>query len=423
MSEGQRGLALITALLVLSFLTIVGGALLTTTTIDVKISDNYITNIQLQFLAEAGTEAARETLRVSVNSISTALGTAAGHDGTLSTARDLTALLATDDQPLLPANNALRATGQALVDQSGQTMGTYHVFVRNDSADGAVATADTNDVVELVSIARIGNATKTIVTVVKRGSFPPIPAALTLNGGVCAGNSPKCFEAANSNLFHIDGDDQAGSGNSENAIGVISHQDDDGVTNAIPSNRQANYTGFDGGIPNVGDVSGELAGTLTTTSGLETLVSSIASSSTDSHTPGLGRETVIGSIGGADDYRVVTVHGDCDFGPGTGYGILLVRGVLRVRGNFTWNGLILVIGQGELHWNDGGNGEVQGGIFIAKTRGTRTANDPLGPMLPTRGDVVADVNGGGGNGVRYDTTMINNANSTFPYSPISIREY
>jgi len=41
----------------------------------------------------------------------------------------------------------------------------------------------------------------------------------------------------------------------------------------------------------------------------------------------------------------------------------------------------------------------------------------------TLGDVIADFNGGGGNGIQYDTGEIASANSTFPYSPISIREY
>ena len=54
--ERDRGVALILALLVLSFLTILGGALLTTSTIDIWISDNYKTVTQSLYLAEAGIE-------------------------------------------------------------------------------------------------------------------------------------------------------------------------------------------------------------------------------------------------------------------------------------------------------------------------------------------------------------------------------
>src|SRR3954468_10076835 len=48
--QQNRGVALILALLVLSFLTILGGALLTTSTIDIWISDNYKTYTQALYV-------------------------------------------------------------------------------------------------------------------------------------------------------------------------------------------------------------------------------------------------------------------------------------------------------------------------------------------------------------------------------------
>ena len=59
----ERGVALIVALLFLSFLTMLGGALLTTSTIDIWISDNYKTSTESLYLAEAGIEEARELIR------------------------------------------------------------------------------------------------------------------------------------------------------------------------------------------------------------------------------------------------------------------------------------------------------------------------------------------------------------------------
>ncbi len=61
--RSDRGMALITTLLILSFLTILGAGMLTSTTVDTRISDNYRANMQLLFLAEAGLEAGRESLR------------------------------------------------------------------------------------------------------------------------------------------------------------------------------------------------------------------------------------------------------------------------------------------------------------------------------------------------------------------------
>ncbi len=418
--KSQKGMALITALMLLAFLTIIGGALLTATTIDVKIGNNYKTNTQLLFLAEAGIEAARETLRASANTLDVDLLAAAGGTADdLATSTDLTALLATDDAPVLPVAVGLRTTGQTLTDPDGRTVGTYHVFMRNDAAEGDTTTTDTNDIVTLVSIAQIGSATKTIEADVKKGSFPPIPAALTLNGGIGT------FDATNSNIFDVSGFDDAGSGNDESAIGVISAGDDTTVTSEIqgPPDRSGNYAGDSGGTPDVEDISGDMAGMLTTVAGLEDIADSIEASATDSYTPGFGSTTALGSFGSSSDYHVVAVNGNATIGPGTGYGSLMVRGSLTVSGNFSWYGLILLIGQGELYWNGGGNGAIEGGIFIAKTRDAQTVSDPLGPVRATRGDVIADFNGGGGNGIQYDTGEIAAANSSFPYSPISIREY
>lgn len=264
---------------------------------------------------------------------------------------------------------------------------------------------------------RVGNASRTIGALVKRGSFPPIPAALTLNGGV------GLFDAPHSSLFQVDGNDHAGSGDNRSAIGVISDGDDTAVTNAIPLNRVANYAGAGGVTPDVANIGDDLSGMLTTVSGLESMVDAISNIATETYRPGFGNEAAIGDIGSAADYRVVVVNGDVDFGPGDGYGILLVRGVVTLGGGFSWNGLILAIGQGEIHWNGGGNGVVRGGMFIAKTRDTATALSPLGPLRATRGDVTADFNGGSGNGILYDTATIANAAGSFPYTPIAITEY
>ena len=408
-------------LMLLAFLSLVGGALLTSTTLDLRIGANYRTKTQLLFLAEAGIEAGRAALKDSANDLSTDLGRSAGTDGILSTSRDLTTLLSSDDRPLLPGAVGLRTTGESQVDPTGRRIGTYHVFMRNDPADGETITADSNNVVTLLSIARIGEATLTIEADVQRGRFPPIPAALTLDGKV------GLFHAADSSLFQIDGNDQAGSGNDENAIGVISIEDETVVKDAIPDESENNYAGNGNRLPppaDVADISAELRGRLTTVSGVESLVSAISSSATDTYEPGFGNAASIGDIGGPTDSRVVVVDGDANVGPGTGFGMLLVRGVLTVRGNFSWHGLILVIGQGELRWNGPSNGEVQGGVFIAKTRNDdEDASNPFGTVSHSRGSVIADFNGGGGNGIRYNTSMIDKANGNFAYSPIAIREY
>src|SRR5947207_5501008 len=125
-SRENRGVALILALLILSFLTVLGGALLTTSTIDIWISDNYKTSTQTLYVAEAGIDHAREMLRTSASTPTQLLTAAAGPDRLLSTSTDLSTLLASDDQPLIPSDPSLRSVGQPLIDSSGQIAGYYY---------------------------------------------------------------------------------------------------------------------------------------------------------------------------------------------------------------------------------------------------------------------------------------------------------
>jgi hypothetical protein len=173
--ESDRGVALILALLVLSFLTVIGTALLTTAAIDLWISDNYKSATQNLYMAEAGIDQAREILRTSASTPTQLLAAAAGADGQLLTSVDLPTLLASDDQPLIPASPSLRSTGQPFTDNSGRTIGHFYVWLRNDSVDGVSNTTDSNTVLRLLSFGQVGNTRKVIEVVVQKGRFPNLP--------------------------------------------------------------------------------------------------------------------------------------------------------------------------------------------------------------------------------------------------------
>jgi hypothetical protein len=411
----------VTSLLILSFLSILGGALLSATTVDVTIANNYQSNAQTHLLAESGIEAGRAALS-SAGPLNDALQDAGGPDGALASSTGLVTLLATDDQPLIPSDPASRAAGQLLLDTEGNPVGRYHVWLRNDHVDGESSIVDTNRVVTLVSIARIGNSTKTIEVVLRRGDFPTVPAALTLNGPI------DYFDNPSSNNFYIDGDD----GNdppeaSEHAIGVISALDDATVSSEIagPPNRSSRYTGGGGVTPDVQNVAADLNSAMLTVHGLEDYVETFAAAADSLYNPDFDQTTSIGNVGDPADYPVTVVNGNASVGPVTGYGVLVVRGNLTLSGNTSWYGLILVVGQGRLTVNGAGNGEIRGAIFVAKTRDTasRSAANPLGDLLPNRGDIYADYNGGGRGGLGYHSGHIDSAMSSLPYRPIWVVEW
>ena len=333
--KSDSGVALILALLVLSFLTVIGSALLSTTAIDIWIGDNYKSGTQNLYAAEAGVEQARELLRTSVSTPTNLLRQAAGSDGSLDVSTDLATLLAGDDQPLIPANPLLRSAGEPLNDSSGNVVGHYYVWLRNDSVDGIGSTTDTNGVLTLLSFGQIGKNRKVIEVTVQKGRFPDLPG-----------------------------------------------------TDIFTDPR------------------------LTTVAGLESLVASITKNATDIYNPPAGGQ-LITNYGNPGSYQVAVVNGDVALGPGSGYGILLARGAVHVTGNFTWNGLILVIGQAVITWNSGTSGTIHGGVFVAQTLA------PNGSVLPSLGSITPNLSPAT---IFYDAAEITAANQTFPYNPIAIVE-
>jgi hypothetical protein len=88
------------------------------------------------------------------------------------------------------------------------------------------------------------------------------------------------------------------------------------------------------------------------------------------------------------------VDGDCTLSNGAGF--LVVTGTLTMRGNTNFRGVILVLGTGILVRNGGGNGDILGGITIA--RFNRTSGGFLAPTFTT--------SGGGTSNVQYDSQSV-----------------
>lgn len=108
--------------------------------------------------------------------------------------------------------------------------------------------------------------------------------------------------------------------------------------------------------------------------------------------PGSGSATTVADP--IDSPQFTFVDGDCTLADGAGF--LVVTGKLTMRGNTNFRGAILVLGEGVLERDGGGNGEILGGITIA--RFDRTAGPFLAPTFTT--------NGGGNSNVQYDSQSV-----------------
>jgi len=409
------------ALILLTFLMILGTALLTSVTLDVAIGDNFRSETQLLYLAEAGIAEARSLLDSSSSTASQFLQAAAGADGVLSGSRDLDALLdSTDDVPLI--NGGDRSTARLVTDPSGVQAGRYFVFLRNDAADGTTSLTDSNQVLTLLSVAVTGSSRKVLEVTVMKWHFPKLPASLVLDG------APVLFKPADLSS-RISGIDTTATGDDRRAIGVLTDSDRASVLSTIPDPTGFQYPGRGNPSPPPADVSvidTLLDLRLRSPAGMESIVDRIVESSSEKYSPGWSGSTIIGNAGTASDYRVIVVNGDCLLGTGAGFGILLVRGNLRVTGSFHWNGLILVIGQGSVASSGTVTGIITGGLFVMRTRADdRNPLNESGTMLTAPGSVEVDFSGSG-NSLQIENpgaAALELVNQKFPYIPIAIREY
>ncbi|MFI5058182.1 MAG: hypothetical protein ACHQLQ_08340 [Candidatus Acidiferrales bacterium] len=233
---------------------------------------------------------------------------------------------------------------------------------------------------------------------------PSFPAALTLDG------NNVIFEGPTSTSFNINGKDQfpvgACSPGATSAVYAI------GYTNAgdsipIPAANAGNYLGLGTSSPNVSNINVNNTPPLNyqTPSGLDALVQSITQGA-DDVIPGPATQTNLPSAMSASNPMTIVVNGNLDLTGwhNTGYGLLLVTGRLTYDPDATWNGIILVIGQGEFVSTKGGIGQINGALLVAKTR------DASGKLLPDPNLGKASfVQTGGGEGIYYSSCWINAA--------------
>jgi hypothetical protein len=95
--------------------------------------------------------------------------------------------------------------------------------------------------------------------------------------------------------------------------------------------------------------------------------------------------------------KITYINGDATVAGGAG--VLVVTGTLTFNGNASFDGLILVIGQGIMNVHGGGGGQVNGEVLIANTN-SQTA--PFG-QLATLGSPTLSWTGGGSNFIQYNS--------------------
>ena len=104
------------------------------------------------------------------------------------------------------------------------------------------------------------------------------------------------------------------------------------------------------------------------------------------------------------------VDGDCDLDGGSG--LLIVTGTLTMKGNPNFDGLILVLGEGRVERDGGGEGDIYGAMAVARFNAT-------GGFLPP----FFDTAGGGNSTMKYDSRALRQALNAAGPRVLGIHEY
>jgi hypothetical protein len=276
------------------------------------------------------------------------------------------------------------------------------------------------------------NGRRMVQYTVAPGSFlealPTFPAALTLAGNGVSFTGPSGNPGTDNGNFQINGYDgqvcnpPPGTPSGIPAIGYTNSKDTPNMS-ALPSTNYCSPA-----TPSVTFLASRIqtpngiSPVLETPSGLNGLAESITQSADLVLAPSPGGGVLdqlsLPATMSATNPMVVVVQGDFNLhGHGTGYGLLLVTGILDYDPDASWNGVILVIGKGIFTSSKAGVGVINGAVFVAQTR------DLTGNLLPDP-DLGASSfkQTGGGNGIHYSSSWVAKTQALIGYQVLSFRE-
>jgi len=253
--------------------------------------------------------------------------------------------------------------------------------------------------------------------------IPNIPGAMVMDGDLPS------FTPGTSNAFSATGLDQSSSSNTlrpqngtvcpppgnEPAVGAYDTASNTLVNNTLTaSGRSSNYTGSPTNVANVGTALG--AGGMNTVQGLTALVTQVAAAASPANT-----YTTTGALanpGTVSNPVINVVTGDLNVTNLTGAGILLVEGNATFSGRPNYNGIILIIGKGNLTMSGGGNGVVDGAMLVANLYDS--SNQLIASGAP--GAPLISFSGAGNMTVQYDSCWVAAMNQSSPYKSLGVRE-
>lgn len=403
--KDERGAALLTVLFISTLLLAAGGALILITSTASRTAIDATAEMQAYYSAEAGLEASLNVLRGNITpNVAMPLGTKINFRNAVT---PLTSNLLTDTsiRPRLSGwlNYNYTPTGGTNPDRVTLTSGytpltglAYSVDVIDP--DGIALPDPPNRLLLRVTGYGPKGAVKRLELVVKRTSMDYSPPAMLMMRGAddC---SAMTFDIGESNAKDYSGHDLS----STSIVPTF------GATCAGDETIEANSDGKE----TVASPEAATFGDSSLPSWLQTADQArafLAEQKVLAIEQGRYFSSFDGNAGSVAAPAFTFVDGDCTLDGGAG--LLIVTGKLDLKGNPSFTGLILVLGEGIVERDGGGNGDILGAMAVASFAST-------GPFLaPT-----FTTNGGGTSTMQYDSAALRQALNAAGPRVLGVHEY
>ena len=412
-SVGERGAALITAVLLSLLLLAAGGTLILTATMTGITARDSTAEMQAYYAAEAGVARTLEVLRGNVESSPT---------GTRASFRNV-----------LCSRELWTSTSGTAVNVSDDGLSRFQVTSISDPDNADYETKCDEEpsykpdrvVVQVSGFGPRDSRKKMEVVIARYTVEYAVNAVVTLPN---ESGTNMAFELGDSNVTTTSGADMNGSGTTISAYSVS--EGDYNTANNVIDGCDADGSNCGNG-PNVQPGDPTKLGSGNTPSFLKSVTAAreflygdegmMQSAINQGRYFSSGADAIAsaGGLGANNPDGVLTfVDGDLTLGPGspTGQGTLIVTGKLTLDGNFNFNGVIMVLGTGEVLRSGAGHGNIYGAMFVAKFPKTGPDTDLF--QAPT-----FNTNGGGSANIQYSSTYVDMAKSVGGHTIRGVREY
>jgi len=419
--SSEKGAALITAVLLSLLLLAAGGTLILTTTMSGITARDSTAEMQAYYAAEAGIARSLEVLKGNIES--SPAGTRASFHNILcltnrwSTMSGATVNVAADGSTQFQVASIIDPDHREATDPAS-----------TDQVYNCVNAAYKPDRLR-VRVIGIGptNTRKNMEMVIDRYTVTyDVNAVVTLPNE--SGN-PISFDLGGSNVTSTSGSDLEAAAKGIDAYAVS--ESDKNATNNIIDGCLADGTHCSGSAPNVTPGDPGVLGDTNTPSFLKSVKNvreflygsegMLNAANNQGRYFKTGAEAYASTAGlGANnpDGVLTFVDGDLTLSSGspTGQGTLIVTGNLILDGNFNFNGVIMVLGAGNVLRNGGGHGNIYGAMYVAKFSKDGADTDKF--QAPT-----FNTNGGGTANIQYSSDAVDKAKAVGGHAVAGVREY